>query len=73
MNPRTHKVLSMASQAHVIVNEEEGTRYTIERVDWDEHTIYVVDNMDEYSLHVDDICLDTDKFFRMEPLDPVNF
>jgi len=63
----------MASQAHMIVNEDEGARYTISRVDWDEHTIYVVDNMDEYPLHVNDICLATDKFYRMEPLYPTNF
>lgn len=73
MDPRTHKILSMASLAGVIVNESEGSRFVIDRVDWDEHVIWVNDNMDEYSLHVDDIDLESDKFYVLSALNPADF
>lgn len=73
MDPRTHKILSMASQAHTMVNDKEGARYQILLVNWDNHTILVADNMEEYHLHVNDICLDSDRFMRETPLDPNDF
>lgn len=73
MNPRTHKILTMASEANMLVNEEDGSRYQILLVNWDDHTIQVADNMDEYELHVDNIDLETDTFYRMERMDPANF
>lgn len=73
MNPRTHKILTMASEANMIVNEEEGSRYQILMVNWDDHTVRVADNMDEYDLHANDIDLESDTFFRMEKMDPANF
>lgn len=73
MSPIAHKILTMASEANMIVNEEEGSRYTIELVNWDDQTIRVVDNSDEYDLHVNDIDLETDRFYKLVSLDPKNY
>lgn len=73
MTPLAHKILTMASSAHMIVNEPEGTRLTIELVNWDDQTIRVVDSMDEYDLHVNDIDLKSDVFYTMTKLNPTHY
>jgi hypothetical protein len=70
MDELHHKILTMASEANMIVNENEGSRLQILRVDWDEGVIHVADDMDEYTLHAGEVDLTYDVFYRMVRMDP---